>query len=134
MLASGAGAVGGLMEGREAVGGGEEGGVVQEVGLTGFDPRQQAAVEDMVRHGGLEGGVAHEHDHGMKAVGGQTEEFRERLHMEQVLVERVLELALVAVDLLDPLRLLDRAENPALVVFGLDDKPRFHPNCKRGRC
>lgn len=87
-----------------------------------FDPREQAVVEYVIGHRGFELRTADEEDQGMKAVFRDAEELRQSFHMEVVLMEWILEAIFRSVDLLGPLALFLGAEDPAFVVFGLDDK------------
>ena len=87
-----------------------------------FDPRQQAAVEDVAGHRGFEFGSADEKDEGMKTVPREAEKLREGLHVEVMLMKRIWEAVFGPVSLLRPLALPLGAEDPASIVFRLDDE------------
>jgi len=86
------------------------------------NPRGEALVEDVWRHRGLELRMADEEDDGQKRLSRQAKAGGEGAKVELVLVEWIREGALPAVDLLCPLGLPLRTENPATVVLGLDDE------------
>ena len=86
------------------------------------NPRGEALFENIGRHRCLELRMADEKDDGKKRLSWQAKADGEGANVEIVLVERILEGALAAVDLLCPLGLALRTENPATVVLGLDDE------------
>lgn len=122
MSAGGGLAVGGLAEGFEAGNRGLHGGGIEEGSGVFSDPCEQAMVEDVAGHRGFEFGPTDEEDEGMKLVFGDAEKPGEDFHMEVVLMERILEAVFGSIDLLGPLTLLFRTEDPAFVVFRLDDE------------
>lgn len=99
-----------------------DGGSVEQRGGAIFDPRGQAAVEDISGHGGFEFRAADEKDEGMNAVFRHAEELRQGFDMEVVLMEWILEAVLGSIDLLGPLALLFGTEDPAFVVFRFNDE------------
>jgi hypothetical protein len=86
------------------------------------NPRGEALFENVWRHRCLELRMADEEDDGQKRLSRQAKADGEGANVEIVLVERILEGALAAVDLLCPPGLPLRTENPATVVLGLDDE------------
>lgn len=67
-------------------------------------------------------GIADEENERIECVARQTEALDERADMEIVLVERILEAVLLSVDLLRPLGLFLRSEDPAPVVLCFNDE------------
>ena len=87
-----------------------------------FDPCQQTAIEDVAGQWSFKFGTADEEDEGMNGILAEAEELRQGFYMEMVLMERILEAVLGSIDLLGPLALLFRPEDPAFVVLRLDDE------------
>ena len=122
VIAGGGFAVGRLAEGFEA-GIREVHGVgIEEAGGVVFDPRQQAAIQDVGGHGCFELRPADEEDEGMNVILVDAQELCQGFHMEVVLMERILKAVSGPIDLLGPLPLFFGAEDPTFVVFRFDDE------------
>ncbi len=80
----------------------------------------QTLVDDVAGHESLEFRTSDEEDEGMKVVRWKAEKLHQSLHMEMVLMKRVLKSILGPVNLLGPLALLFGPKDPALVVFRLN--------------
>jgi len=86
------------------------------------DPREQSPVDDIGRHFSFELSLANEEDNGAKKAFRKIQVSHQGSDMKQVLMQRILKPAFVAVDLLRPLALFFGTEYPAFVVLGLDDE------------
>lgn len=122
VIAGGGFAVGGLAEGFESGIRELQGSGIEEGSGMVFDPWQQAAVKDVGRHECFKHRPADEEDEGMKVALRDAKELRQGFHMQMVLMERILEAVLGSIDLLGPLPLIFRAEDPAFVVFRFNDE------------
>ena len=78
-------------------------------------------VQDIWRHRIFELGIADEEYHWQECVARKIEAVHECADVEIVLMERILESVLLPINLLRPLGLFFRSEDPAPVVFRFDD-------------
>ena len=113
---------GGLGEVVETKGDGGEFVGGEEGVLFGFDPREEAAGDDVGGEGGLELGVAGEDDEGVEGGFRKAEEVMEGGDVEGVLIERVCEAVAVAEEEPGPAGIGFGAEDPAGVFDGGDDE------------
>jgi hypothetical protein len=86
-------------------------------------------IKHSVRHFSLELGVTHKDDHRLDDLGRQkVEPFLHSADMPEILEDRVLKFELSIEQDLRPIGMLWIREDPAFVIFGLDDedtKPRY---------